>query len=384
VEEEVGRLPERFRGPVVLVYLQGLSVEEAARRLGCPRGTVLSRLSRARDRLRERLARRGLEPSVALPTALACPAVPPDLVAAALRAAGDGELSPTVMALAKGVVISMSLRKIGAVWALLLLVALTAAATGWLPRVPAESREPAAAFVPQADDEKRVPRRLIYRVTTEFQRDILKPATDLYAVLDATEAVKGGKASISGLHLEDLRKELRQFKTAGRAEFQLFAPGTGVNDMEARELVRHATIGFGYGVGFSEVRAYHTIPNSDITWAGYTETVRTGGKRDPDANEPATSNELVKVYPVRTDFSRYLTSGADCAVVIVPKLDKGTIPEDVRKATRDLLAKLKLDRKKMVSFNVQHVGDSVRQNLLNELYAFAKELGFETSVVQMR
>src|SRR6185312_3302839 len=51
--EEIERLPEAYRLSVVLCYLEGLSTEEAARRLGCPKGTVLSRLARARDRLRE-------------------------------------------------------------------------------------------------------------------------------------------------------------------------------------------------------------------------------------------------------------------------------------------------------------------------------------------
>ena len=53
LHEEIGRLPERYREPVVLCYLEGLSTDAAALRLGCPKGTVLSRLSRARERLRE-------------------------------------------------------------------------------------------------------------------------------------------------------------------------------------------------------------------------------------------------------------------------------------------------------------------------------------------
>ena len=47
LDEEVGRLPEKYRQPVVLCYLEGLTNEEAARRLACPHGTILSRLSRA-------------------------------------------------------------------------------------------------------------------------------------------------------------------------------------------------------------------------------------------------------------------------------------------------------------------------------------------------
>jgi RNA polymerase sigma factor (sigma-70 family) len=62
VHEEVDRLPEKYRTPVVLCYLQGQSYEQAATRIGCPIGTIRVRLSRARDRLRGRLSRRGFGP----------------------------------------------------------------------------------------------------------------------------------------------------------------------------------------------------------------------------------------------------------------------------------------------------------------------------------
>lgn len=60
VEEEVHALPDRFRGPVVLCYLEGRSNSEAAALLGCPRGTVDSRLSTARQRLHRSLLKRGV------------------------------------------------------------------------------------------------------------------------------------------------------------------------------------------------------------------------------------------------------------------------------------------------------------------------------------
>ncbi len=58
--EELDRLPDRYRVPVVLCHLEGLTTEAAAKRLGCPVGTVWGRLSRARARLRQRLLARGV------------------------------------------------------------------------------------------------------------------------------------------------------------------------------------------------------------------------------------------------------------------------------------------------------------------------------------
>jgi RNA polymerase sigma-70 factor (ECF subfamily) len=119
--DEVDRLPQRYRKAVVLCYLEGLTHEQAAHRLGWPVGTVRSRLARARERLRGRLVRRGLAPPSAELGALmafkrAVP-LPPNLVdptvRAAMRVAAEsGLVSSSPLALAEGVLRTMFFTKL--------------------------------------------------------------------------------------------------------------------------------------------------------------------------------------------------------------------------------------------------------------------------------
>ena len=66
--EEMDRLPEAFRAPLILHYFEGLSTEAIAVKLGCRRGTVLSRLARARRTLKDRLERRGVSSACSVRT----------------------------------------------------------------------------------------------------------------------------------------------------------------------------------------------------------------------------------------------------------------------------------------------------------------------------
>src|SRR5271166_6404412 len=71
LHDEVNRLPEKYRLPIILTYLEGKSNEEVAELLEWPVGTVKGRLFRARNLLRSRLTRRGL----ALSTSFLCMAL---------------------------------------------------------------------------------------------------------------------------------------------------------------------------------------------------------------------------------------------------------------------------------------------------------------------
>jgi RNA polymerase sigma factor (sigma-70 family) len=104
LDEELARLPARYREPLVLCYLEGLTRDEAARRLGLRPGTVKIRLERGRRRLADALTARGSAPGAVLLAAAAASgsAAAPHLSEATLTAVG-GRPTASVAALADGI-----------------------------------------------------------------------------------------------------------------------------------------------------------------------------------------------------------------------------------------------------------------------------------------
>jgi RNA polymerase sigma factor (sigma-70 family) len=134
LDEELSRLSDKYRAPIILCDLEDKSQKEAAQRLGLPEGTLSSRLSRGRAMLAKRLARRGVTLSAGALAAMLSPkgvsaGVPAALASATLKAgrafaAGQsvaGLVSSAVVSLTEGVLKAMLLTKLTQVSAAFLL-----------------------------------------------------------------------------------------------------------------------------------------------------------------------------------------------------------------------------------------------------------------------
>jgi RNA polymerase sigma factor (sigma-70 family) len=138
--EEIDRLPERLRTAVVLCYLEGLTYDAAARRLGLSEGSIRGRLARARDQLRRRLTRRGMTLPAGLVAAgtvaerqaraAASVALPASLVSSTTRMALGVQAGEAAAILARGVLRSMVLGHLRSA-ALVLLAVLGSGLIAW-------------------------------------------------------------------------------------------------------------------------------------------------------------------------------------------------------------------------------------------------------------
>jgi RNA polymerase sigma factor (sigma-70 family) len=237
LHQEVARLPEKERVPVILCHLEGLTHAEAAQRLGWPVGTVSVRLMRARDRLRGRLIRSGVAPAGLLTgaslegtaTAAIADALVQSTCQAALPFAAGQAVGAGAVAVAERLVRIMAAAGLGrsavASLAMLLLAAGAsavvirgqgAAAVG-PPATPMSPRPPAAvalaALPRRADDAKPAP-----TLNALLDDEIRNAGLDADAIADPPRRAEALlQVARAEIHRGDLRSARATLKRAIRA-----------------------------------------------------------------------------------------------------------------------------------------------------------------------
>jgi RNA polymerase sigma factor (sigma-70 family) len=217
LDQELSRLPDKYRTVIVQCDLQGKTLKEAARHLSIPLGTVASRLATARAMLAKRLARHGLAVSGAALAAVLGPKaasarVPLSVVSntiqaatlfAAGQAAAPGVLSVKAVALTEGVLKTMLLTKLKIATAVLLVVAALGAGAAALT-------QPASADQPPEEKKgaEKLPRTVRGVVkTVDVEKNTLTVAhkdgeTTFSVAKDAVIVISGKRDTLAGLSKE--------------------------------------------------------------------------------------------------------------------------------------------------------------------------------------
>jgi len=283
IDQEIERLPWKYRAPVALCYFEGLTHEEAARRLDWPLGTVKGRLARARSLLGARLSRRGISAGAgAVAGALGIQtvgraAVAEPLLAATLRTsariaegvAWKSAVSGSVANLVQGVVAAMLLSKYKIVGALLLVSATAMAGAGIAggsgagagveatepgpvearPPVVAAATPPIGALSPITPAEQfegsliEAARRAFlaasegYRQGTTSLDRVVRMSRLLFDAQTAAAANDDDRIAAASEHLDRLRSEMR------RGVPDRTSPDAESETAEARALLAEAEAG---------------------------------------------------------------------------------------------------------------------------------------------
>ncbi len=263
LHSEISRLPTSFRLAVVLCYFDGLTLDEAARRLRCPAGTLRSRLARARDNLRRALTRRGvILPAAALAAALAPRSASASITShlcettahAATQFAVGQSAAPLASALALEVLKSMLFHKLKFLALAVLLFGAVATSAGFLTLAPATNDEP------QTSRPAKKPDPAVQGRMTVAGR-VLDPAGKPVANVSVDVIGRPRTPSVADNESMNPRVLLGRGETDTDGRFQFDAARTA----STRFFEIHALASFpGFGLGWAELNPDAEKPGSDI------------------------------------------------------------------------------------------------------------------------
>ncbi|AWM39645.1 ECF RNA polymerase sigma factor SigE [Gemmata obscuriglobus] len=400
VQEEVARLPESHRAPVLLCFFEGLTHAEAARRLGVPVGTVAGRIARAKEVLAVRLRRRGLSLAV-LPSAgvLIVPAFVSATAHIAITFAAEGRVGVPgpVLELVNQELRVMALKRVlGGAAALVLVVAGACLSFGMSgPPEPPAAPTPAPHVAAEKPPAPKVPAPVIGKafaiapITTDLQRQLIRGAGADSAVLlivDAQTLLKDDKTlDVGALQLAEMRKGLRAFRRAkgqSVAHSAVHYPFGREISGDSADALDFVLAGAARAEEFAPVTplGYHTVHNQAFDFVKYISPLKE--KAAGDTAEVGVGDERVVAYPVRTPLSQVLTGSVSGVLIVkTPVMCQGDVwqADGLGASVRGTLEKLKLAKGSRVYFslNVQGRNPKATDQLRLDCAEWAKDAGLE-------
>jgi RNA polymerase sigma factor (sigma-70 family) len=190
LDEEIGRLPEKYRAPLVLCYFEGKSQDRAAKELGWAKSTLDRRLSRGRELLRKQLIRRGITLSAAMLATALCEKVAGAAVSATItintvkaatsvlagKVVAGGYISARALALAEEAIVGLLAMK-GKLVLVVIVIGLAVGGVGWAGYGALEEQAPpdreAKTQAPAAKDQASVTAKKNQPIATDRYGDPL-------------------------------------------------------------------------------------------------------------------------------------------------------------------------------------------------------------------
>jgi RNA polymerase sigma factor (sigma-70 family) len=278
VHQEIARLSDSFRLPVLLCYFDGLTLDEAARRLRWPAGTVRSRLARARDKLRRGLSRRGVMLSGSVVTSMlsstqsasanissaVCDATTKAAISFAARDGAGGAVSASAAAIALEVIQTMVIGKLKLIGLGVLALGAFATGAGYLTlalaaknerRPLAKREEPRQAVKPPATPVQAPAGRMT--VVGQVLDPKGKPVPGAFVDIMG----RGRKPAVASREGVDPRVALGQGTTAAGGQFRLETMRTSWTDFFEVYAVAAAP---GFGLGWTELNPDAGQPTAEI------------------------------------------------------------------------------------------------------------------------
>jgi RNA polymerase sigma factor (sigma-70 family) len=403
LQEELARLPEPYRSPVLLCFFEGLTYAEAARRLGVPVGTVAGRMARAKDTLASRLTRRGMPLSLLTPVAIA---VGPSFAAATTRAgvafatrSCSGAPAP-VLALAKRELHMTVVKKMfGGGIALAAVCGCLALGLRSSAEPPAPPPAPVPAPVPAAKAPVQKPPApvigeafAIAPVTTDLQRRLIYgagPNSTALLIVDAPALFKDAKTlDIEALQLSELRTGLKTFrpdKGKSLVHFEVHYADLKAPSKDSKEVLDFTLEGAARAEGFlpGTPTGFHSYsPTSPGSFAFDQHIAPLKDNKGAEDAEVGVGDERARAYPVRTPLSRMLTGSVAGVVVVRPPLTceaDDWLPADVDLSVKAAIGKLKLAKGQRLDFlfNIPKRDERVQDRVRGACKRWAEDGGLE-------
>jgi hypothetical protein len=247
-----------------------------------------------------------------------------------------------------------------------------------------------------------IPNFVVYPVKTPLQRRLMGWSPEDAASARAYVGVDGmavvndaGVIDENALELDDIRKALAPYadSQSGVVFLNVNYNSYPARNRNAEQLLVWGLEGFGRHAGFKTARSYFTYYNDrKFDWTKKITSAKEKVADRADEDEEPLGDDLLKVYPVRTAFSAFLTS-ADCVVdVLVPPAEDGeqALTPTIRKGIAKYVGEAKLRGRERIAFGVKGLLEFQQKNpekleqLLREFEDLAKSLGFPASSVASR